>query len=65
MNPIALKFDEAAAVLGLSERTLERQMAVGTGPMLCCKKPRLFRIKELERWAEEQQRKINGDRDIS
>ena len=46
---------EAAALLRVSERSLERWRVEGTGPRFCCAgRRRLYRRSDIEAWAAER-----------
>ena len=57
-SKIAVKIDEAAVLLSMSKRTLERHLSLRTGPVPFRRRPLTFSISELERWSESQQSKI-------
>jgi excisionase family DNA binding protein len=46
--------DEAAELLGLSERTIHRLVADGQLPSLKVGRRRMFSLRRLEEWAEAQ-----------
>jgi len=53
---ILVSIDEAAALLSLSKSTLNNMLAEGTGPHPTRRGKRvLFRIRELERWADSEE----------
>jgi excisionase family DNA binding protein len=51
-GPLLVGLDEAAELLGLSERTVARLVADGELPSLKVGRRRLFSLRRLEEWAE-------------
>jgi hypothetical protein len=59
INPITVRPAVAAQMLGMCRRTFDGLASDGRGPLRCSQNPVLYRVAELERWAAEQQEKLN------
>lgn len=53
LRPILLREDEAAAVLAIGQRTLNRLVADGTLPVVHVGRARRWRLRDLEKYAEQ------------
>jgi predicted DNA-binding transcriptional regulator AlpA len=62
MSPRYLRTPEAARLLGLSARTLEKHRCYGTGPLYRKLGGRVvYRLEDLQRWADEGTRASTSD----
>ena len=59
-QPLALRTKEAAAALGISERTLQELTAAGEVPVVKIGRANLYPVKELTAWLSSRANKPSG-----
>lgn len=59
LHKIEVTLEEAAKMIGVSSRTLRREIHEGRGPKIARKTPITIRVDELDRWSLSRQEALS------